>query len=447
MRSLRLATVSPLLLALACTSQPTASDEDAGTGGTGSGRDGGGLQRADGGSTGTDGGPTGTDGGNNVSDAGSETSDDAGTGELFPDGGACNFANRGDPDRDRVVLLGHPFTEEPGVDGTEISGMTLTAAGTLTIDGVRVDVGTRPARITFVPSGAVALVLGEDGTLVSVEVKSAQELTVMDRVTLPSAGYGDLVVAPDGATFYAVGSNVAETSGISTVTVGCEGQLTVHEDAFFNLRLTDSLALTADGTRGYVLGGQAVFEPVDDNDVRLLRRKETGWEQVAAFDVFTDFIDTLRLALSPDGSTLVIPNGSAFSSEGGQVSVLTASGETLTESVRLTNLPDAREALFSADGQTALVSLLQPGKVVALSNPGTGWAVSQTVTGVGLAEQMAIVRRGALNGRVLVPSIDPNGGPNVVSLQITGPGQVEDLGQVELGSGSEQIVVPIAVME
>jgi hypothetical protein len=58
---------------------------------------------------------------------------------------------------------------------------------------------------------------------------------------------------------------------------------------------------------------------------------------------------------------------------------------------------------------------------------------------------MAVVRSGALAGRVLLPSVDPNGGPNVAQLQITGPGAVRDLGQVELGPGSEVIPGAIAV--
>ena len=56
-----------------------------------------------------------------------------------------------------------------------------------------------------------------------------------------------------------------------------------------------------------------------------------------------------------------------------------------------------------------------------------------------------MVARGALSGRVYVPSVDPNGGPNVAVVEFGLPGVVTDLGQVELGNGNEQIPGPIAV--
>jgi hypothetical protein len=57
------------------------------------------------------------------------------------------------------------------------------------------------------------------------------------------------------------------------------------------------------------------------------------------------------------------------------------------------------------------------------------------VRGIGLAEQMVQVERGALTGLVLAPSVDPNGGPNVARVRIEGPGSARSLGQTELGNG------------
>jgi hypothetical protein len=46
---------------------------------------------------------------------------------------------------------------------------------------------------------------------------------------------------------------------------------------------------------------------------------------------------------------------------------------------------------------------------------------------------------------VILPSVDSAAGPNVASLEITGPGMVRDLGQVNLGMTSEDIPGAVAV--
>ena len=76
---------------------------------------------------------------------------------------------------------------------------------------------------------------------------------------------------------------------------------------------------------------------------------------------------------------------------------------------------------------------------------GAGLEVVDLIAGIGLPEQLALVSRGRLAGTVLLPSVDTSGISNVAVLRITGPGQVEDLGQVDLGGGYEQIPRAIAV--
>lgn len=375
-------------------------------------------------------------------DAGFE---DAGT----PDGGqmACDLDQPGAADRDRVLVVGQPFSAVVGQDGTEIRSLSLSAGGALVDDGTRLDVGFRPIRIELSINGRFALVLGEDGELASVEITDAQNMAVIDTVTLPSAGYGDLRVWRDGRTIFAVGSNVDTTSGISTVELACDGMLTVRANEFFNVRLAQSLAFLAEDSRAILLGGQTAFEPIDDDDLRLIEYTPgVGWTQIDAFDVWGDFVDALRIAVSPDGSTLVVPNGSPFSNEGHQVSVASISGAQVTETTRLTmNLEDGREALFSTDGRTALVTLLSPGRIAVLADRGNGWEIADTLTGIGLAENMAQITRGALTDRVFVTSVDASGEPNIAVVDVTGHGMASVAGMTNLGSGSENIPVGIAV--
>jgi hypothetical protein len=378
-----------------------------------------------------------------------------------PDGGPGPESDAGVPppvcperalpaiDGPRVVLVGHPFADAMGGRGTDIHGLTLTPEGELVDDGVRFDVGFRVARIAFAPHGQHAFVLGGDGELASVSVGAADALALIDVVALPGADYGDVEVSADASTLWVTGSNVNETSGISTVRVDCDGGLTVDEAAFFNLRLSDSAAFLPGQQRALVLGGQAVFDPIDDRDVRLLERvgdaAGEGFREVGAFDLYHDFVGAGRIAVSPDGRLGAIPNNSVFSEEGGQVMIVAIEGDVVTEVERVLEVEDPGEALFSLDGQTLVVSQVEPGRLTVLRIEDGRVADRGSVRGIGLADQMARVERGPLADTLLIPSIDPNGGPNISMVRITGPGMVVDLGETPLGDGIEQIVTPIAV--
>ena len=230
------------------------------------------------------------------------------------------------------------------------------------------------------------------------------------------------------------------------MTLACDGTLSVDVAAFYNLRLASSLAwIDAAQTRAVVLGGQAVFAPVDPNDLRIFVRAAGRWTEVAAFDLWRDAVDALRIAVSPDGRTLVVPNGSPFSAKGGTVMVASITGDVIGGPRLLPNMGDAREAMYSVDGATVLVSLLESGALAVLTDRGQGLVEVARVRGIGLAEQMVQVERGALTGLVLAPSVDPNGGPNVARVRIEGPGSARSLGQTELGNGSEVIPGPIGL--
>lgn len=361
-------------------------------------------------------------------------------------GPLCDLGDPGDDDRPRVVLVGHPFTAKPGTPGKTIRSMSLEPGGMPVDDGVLLDVGVRPARIAFVPSGSIALVVGEDGDVVSVSVEGAQELAVVDSVKLPSADYGDIAISQDGSVAWVVGLNVNETSGVSVVHIGCDGTLTVDTAGFYNVRLAESIAVLPGEQTAVLLGGQTVFAPKDPDDIRLLGRNGDAWVEMGSFDVFKDFVNTGRIAASPDGSRVLVPNASAFSFEEGDISVLAIGDGVLTEVDRITTLSAVSEALFSPDGLTALISRPEVNRVAILSDLGSGLSVTGEIKGIGLADQMALIDRGSSEGLVLIPSVDVNGGPNVAVLRIDGVGVVTDLGQVELGTGSEAIPDAIAVM-
>lgn len=359
---------------------------------------------------------------------------------------ACGFDQLGPADGPRVVLTSHPFTSDPQVPGTTIRSLSLAPDATLTDVGQRLDVGTRVARIAFVPRGDVALVLGEDGTLVSVRVSGPQDLAIIDQVTLPPAGYGDLTLLPDGQTVVVTGTNSTPGGGLSTVRLACDGHLTVDSALFFPLRLANGAALAPDGVTLWVAGGQALFDPQDLRDVRVLALQPGGgFVERGAFDIFTDYLSAENVALSPDGTTFMVPNGLDFSNEADELAVLTVSGEALVSVARLTGITNLTQVLFAPDGATLLASRAESNRVAVLTPGALGWTVVGEIAGIGLATQMAMVTRGGLSGLTLVPSVDTNGMSNIARLAVDAPGTVRDLGQLDLGMGFEQIPEAIAI--
>ncbi len=347
-------------------------------------------------------------------------------------------------DAPRVVLLGHPFSGEVGVDGTEVRSLTLPPDGLPLDDGVRLDVGTRPQALVAAPSGAFAVVLGEDGVLSSISTESAGTIAVVDTISLDGAGWSDLQMHPDGALLTAARHDVGAESGLYTVHLTCEGRL---EPAVghYSLRLAAALALSpVDPTRGLLLGGQAVFEPEDPNDLRLVELVDDRWEERGAFNVYGDFVDATGIALSGDGRTALVPNGSPFSDDGQQIAVVRVEGDALREVDRLTDQGDVRRARFAPDGTTALVTDLEGGRVLVLRPKGESYEVVERIGGIGLPDDLGVVHRGPGRGTVLVPSTHPGSGPTLTVLRVEG-GAVQRVGDVLLGEGSENIPGPVSV--
>ena len=387
--------------------------------------------------------------GGEIGGSGGEIGGAGGMGGSGGVGGGCDFSSPAPADAPRILLVSQPFTAEPGVPGTELRALEIDGDPMPVDLGERVDIGTRAVRIVFAPSGELALAVGEDGRLVSVAVAPDGSMEIIDAIQLPGGGYGDLHLSEDGTIAWAVnGNNQAQDSGIATVTVDCEGRLTHEAEAFFDIVLSSSMVMVPGTDMAILQGGQATFDPfIDDRDLRLLARDGLGWQEVAAFDIYGDFVTHARMAISPAGDTLLVPNNSIFSEEGNQVSVVDVAGSQLTEVARRVDLEDASEALFSLDGSTALVTLTEPGQVAVFAEGDDGLMDEvERITGIGLSEQMARIARGANADTVYLSSVDPAGGSNIAVLRIDGGGEVVDLGQVGLGEGAINIPDAIAVL-
>ncbi len=343
------------------------------------------------------------------------------------------------------MLVGFSTSEEPDVSGTWVARFVLDSNGELSDELDRVDVATPPIRIGFALGGRFAIVLGEDGQLVSLKVLDNDELVIIDRIDLPSYSYADMEISDVLSRIFPVAHDVTDDAGVDSVAIDCDGILTLHPEERFGIRLASSLSLGPSGKDALLLGGQVVFDPPDPNDIRHLIWGDSGWQEDGAFDVYASDVQATKIAISPDGSIALVPNNSSFSDEGNQISVLNVSGSDVTEAKRLTNLEEASFALWLHDGALGLVSRFFPGKVTVLGGASAQeLEVVQTLSGIGLADQMAAVRTGELRDYVLVTSVDPSEGPSIGRLRRSG-NTMEKLPQLLLGSGAANIPGAIAI--
>ncbi len=399
-------------------------------------------------------GLTTTDGGDAE---GADGGDGDGDGER-PDGGGGDGDGDGDgdpqcdlgalrpEDDDRIVLVSFTFTDTPGVPGTEIGSFTLSAAGQLGTNGFRLDVGTRVVRLAFTPDGRYAIAVGEDGLLVSLDVDDANTITVIDSLEIPGNGFGAPLIlpAPFGAGILLPSGDNQMEGGLLPIDLYCDGTLALRDGlSGGNLRLTFSVHHGATANQLYVVGGQAFFDPIDHDDTRLWSVNGEGFTELSAFDFWADFFNTGRAGVY--GDTLVMANTSAFSDEAGHVVVVQESTPgTLTEVARLTDgFASPREVHFAPDGSVALITSDFENRIYVLGKSAEGtWSKVDEITGVGLADQLAGVARGQAEGLFIAPAV--NDVPNLHLVHVRG-GVVGDEGRFDIGAGSENIPLAIAV--
>lgn len=392
--------------------------------------------------------------------AGLSTDGGAGLGGGAVDAGppaACAFATPAPADADRDVLVSHPFGAEAGTPGHDVRRMRLDAAGNLVDTGARLDVGVKAERIVFVPSGAFAVVLSEESELVSVRMDDGA-MHVVDTITLPEAAATDVRLGPDGQTFFVHGYSVPGAVGVWRVEIACDGTLHASDGPVYPLRLLSQFALVPTGGAPLAGGGHAVViggevscaggacEPNDARDVRVLGAPwETPVAEVSAQDLLSDSVGPGRMDISPDGHWAAFGNDSLISELAGDVTVLDLSGETPSVAGVFPGFPAASTVRFAPDGETLLIMQYEAGRVATLAHAGGSWSPGPVLTGVGLADQIALVTRGQARGRALVPSVDPSGPPNITVLTVDDVG-VRSLGALPLGSGATNIPKAIAIV-
>ena len=288
---------------------------------------------------------------------------------------------------------------------------------------------------------------------VALDVSDPDNLRVLDAIDLGVYGVNDIVasrsVRGGGVVVYVVNFDSGTGStpgGVQVVTVGCDGRLTHDVDASLDLRLASSMALLPDD-RALLVGGQASFGTPDVNDTRLLTLAGGAVVDAFQFNLWSDDVNTDRVDVSADGSFAVVANASIFGDEANVTKVFDIDGDAVTLRGELRNVAGT-QVVIAPDATVAVVSNFEDNAlhVLDVSGPGDPTAV-RTLTGLGLADHLAVITHGALAGRVYVPVTGGGvgSGSTVVAVAVGG-GDAVVVGTVaDLGDNTEDLPEAIAI--
>jgi hypothetical protein len=408
------------LLLLAC-------GDDTGPGG--SGGDGGGStsSQAGGGGVGGQGAVGGAGGGVSTGGGGAEGCYD----ELPP------------ADRDRFVVVGHPYDDATDPDGS-YEVLRLSAAGALTSTGTRFFMGP-PAdhRIVFTPNGEVGFAVQDDGTIGVFSIDATGAVTVLDEGVSGDFYAGNVRWRGDGV--WVVDGNFPKNGGgLYTLALSCGGVVTPGprvleaksaQDLFFDEGTGDAL-LAARGALG-------------STEVAHVHRLDlAGPTLLASADAFgDDEAITSWVALTRGGGHLVLGDNSAFSAVPNRVAAVEITATGLGAVQVLPDIEDPYSIAVSPFDDAILVASGFGDALLAVDyDPASATPLSLRgeLTYVGgppqLPGALAMVERGALDGRVLIADVR-----GVTMVQFGPNAEVEHLGVVDLGGEVEDIVAGVGV--
>lgn len=309
----------------------------------------------------------------------------------------------------RLLFVANEYSGTVSVISTE----TNTVTGTISVGGA-------PSEIVFTPDGSHAYVAntssGTTSTADAVTVLSAASGGIVTTVPL-GASVGSVEVSPDGAFVYATAFGSNTVSVISTATHSVVA--TMSGDP----RPAD-IVFTPDGSKAYVSNQvSAGYRPgVDSHTVSVI---STDQRRISA--VIGVGIHPWRMAVTPDGETLLVANRSSD-----EVSVISTSSDRVIATIRvgsspfdLAVTPDGRRAYVTnyLSDQVSVIDL-ETNRVIETVDVGSRpWGVAVTPDG-------ALVYMASARGQSRLPTL---------WLIATATNQV--VGTLDIGNGSRHVVV------
>lgn len=357
-------------------------------------------------------------------------------------GGGC-ARDPGPGDKDRFVVVGHPFDASSTTGTYEV--LALSQAGALTTTGSRFTMGEASDReMAFTPDGAVGFAVQKDGTVGVFGLDAAGSPTVLDAA-FTGAFYAEAVrVSDDGATLFIVDPNFPENGGgVFSVPIDCAGGLGTPTKLFESKSARAYVPVSAGSALTVARGALGSTAVAHAHLVSL-----AGPTSASSVDAFGDDEAILAsFALTHDGKHLLVGDNSGFSAVPNRVAVVGVSATALTAVDVLPDIEDPFSLAASPFDDTAIVASGFGDAIFILDYDAAALApftlrgeLPYASGGPQLPGALSMLERGALSGRVFIAEVR-----GVYQVDLAGGGSVVDLDVFDLGGGTENIASGIGV--
>lgn len=346
-------------------------------------------------------------------------------------------------DAPRSVVVAHPYNSGSG-PGNDYQLLELTTDGTLT-GGGRFSMGRAPTgKIAFTPDGAIGLLAQDDGSLGVFRIDDGA-VTVVHATFVGSFYAGGVVVAPSGDYAWVLDPNwVNNGGGIYRVAIACDGSLT-DEGLVIESKLSRAMLPLE---TGFLLASDELAGSPPGADVHRIELLPTPKLNASADAFPYDDAIVASLAITHDGLFGLIGDNSGFALDANRVSVMSLGGGGLTAVQQITPLEDPAAIVTSPFDDRAIVTSGFGDAIFELSYDSASatspFALVGEVAYQGGDPQLPVdavgVERGGFAGLVLVSEVTA-----VRRLRFVQGQPVNDLGLLDFGAGSENIVGAIGV--
>jgi hypothetical protein len=397
----------------------------------------------DGATTGSGGSPTGQGGGATTASGGAgQGGAGQGGGTTTTTGGGC-VRPAGPADKDRFVVVGHPYDLPANVGSYEV--LALSQTGVLSKTGNHFTMGEVADReLAFTPDGALGFAAQDDGSVGVFTLDAAGTPTVLEA-SFTGAFYADAVrVSDDGSTLFIVDVNFPENGGgIYSAPIDCNGALGTPT-RLFETKSARAFVPVSAGSALTVARGALGSTTVAHADLVDL----AGPSLVSSVDAFGDDDAILAsFALTHDAKHLLIGDNSAFSAVPNRVAVVGVGANALTAVDVLPDIEDPYSLAASPFDDAAIVASGFGDAIFVLKYDGAAATpftldgeLAYASSGPQLPGALAMLSRGGLSGRVFIAEVR-----GVYQVEFAGSGNVVDHDVFDLGGGNENIVAGMGV--